>query len=79
MSVEKNYANLSNTRVDTGFDILDDAMVKIINEQHLNYYEVLTIIALLGAKVERNNIEHYLIETCTRFQQKMNDDDEAGK
>ena len=79
MSVEKNYANLSNTRVDTGFDILDDAMVKIINEQHLNYYEVLTIIALLGAKVERNNIDQYLMETCTRFQQKMNDDDEAGK
>jgi len=76
---EKNYANLSNARVDAGFDIIDFAMEEVINAHHLNYYEVLTILAMMGAKVHRNNIDQYLIETVTRFQQKMNKEDEEGK
>jgi hypothetical protein len=76
---EKNYADLSNARVDAGFDILDEAMVTIINKHHLNYYEALTILALMSKKIERNNMDQYLTETVTRFSQRMNREDEAGK
>ena len=76
---EKNYAGLSNARVDAGFDLIDEAMCKVINKHHLNYYEVLTVLAMMTAKVERNNIEQYLLETVTRFQQKTNREDEEGK
>ena len=76
---EKNYAGMSNARIDAGFDVLDRVMIEIINEHHLNYYEVLTIFALMQKKVERNNMDQYLTETVTRFQQNMNKDDEEGK
>lgn len=77
--IPEGYANLSNERVNKGFDLIDEAMVNIINEHHLNYYEILTILAMMSAKVERNNIDQYLLETVTRFQEHMNSEDEEGR
>jgi hypothetical protein len=76
---EKNYADLSNARVDAGFDRLDEVMAIIINEGHLNYFEVQTILAMMHKKVERNNIDQYLIEACDRFCKKQNKEDLEGR
>lgn len=75
---EKNYVNMSNARIDAGFDILDDALARAINDHKLNYYEILTITAMLDSKVKQNNISQYLLETVTRFQEKINREDEEG-
>jgi hypothetical protein len=59
-----------------GFDLIDEAMSKVVNEHHLNFYEILTILAMMDSKVKQNNISQYLIETVTRFQEMSNKEDE---
>ena len=54
-------------------------MEKIINETHLNFFEVLTILEMMATKVRRNNIDQYLLETVTRFQEMLNKEDEDGR
>ena len=77
-TVSKNYADINNERIDNGFDILDEAMGKAINDCKLNFFEVLTVLAMLDTKVKQNNISQYLLETVTRFQEKMNEEDSKG-
>jgi len=67
---------INNDKINIGFDILDDTMSKIINEHHLNYFEILTILAMMDSKVKQKNISQYLIETVTRFQEKFNKEDQ---
>lgn len=66
---------IDDNKINIGYDLLDEAMEKIINKHKLNYFEVLTIIAMMDSKVKQNNISQYLIETVTRFQEKMNEED----
>ncbi len=66
----------NNDRINTGFDLLDSAMEKIVNEHKLNFYEILTILAMMDSKVKQNNITQYLLETVTRFQEQTNKEDE---
>ncbi len=73
------YAEISNEHIDKAFNILDDAMEKIFNDLHLNYYEILTVLSMMDAKVKQNHISQYILETVTRFQEKMNEEDEKGK
>lgn len=79
VSPPKHYINMSNERIDRGFDILDKAMVEITGTLKLNYYEILTILTMMETKVINNNHAQYLLETVTRFQQKLNEEDEKGK
>ncbi len=80
MSEEHNhYADISNVRIDRGFDILDKAMCEVMNELHLNIFEAYTVLSLMEIKLRRNNIDQYLLETVTRFQEKINEDDEKGR
>ena len=67
---------INNDRINIGFDLIDEAMSKAVNEHKLNYYEILTIIAMMDSKVKQNNISQYLIETVTRFQEMSNKEDE---
>lgn len=76
---EKNYTDMSNARIDAGYDVLDRAMEIVFNKHHLNFFEALTILAMMDTKIKQNNISQYLIETCTRFQKKMNEEDEKGR
>ena len=73
------YAEISNERIDKAFNILDAAMEKIFNDIHLNYYEILTVLAMMDAKVKQNHISQYILDTVTRFQESMNEEDEKGK
>ncbi len=66
---------VNNDKINIGYDILDEAMSKIVNDHKLNYYEILTIIAMMDTKVKQNNISQYLIETVTRFQEQSNKED----
>ena len=66
----------NNDRINIGFDLLDSAMEKIVNEHKLNFYEILTILAMMDSKVKQNNITQYLLETVTRFQEQTNKEDE---
>ena len=63
-------------KINIGYDLLDSAMEEIINEHHLNYFEILTILAMMDSKVKQKNISQYLIETVTRFQEKFNKEDQ---
>ncbi len=76
---ERHYVEISNDRLDKGFDQLDYAMEKIINETKLNFFEILTILEMMATKVRRNNIDQYLLETVTRFQEMLNKEDEDGR
>jgi hypothetical protein len=67
---------INNEKISIGFDLIDAAMEKAVNEHKLNYYEILTIIAMMDSKVKQNNISQYLIETVTRFQEMSNKEDE---
>jgi len=67
---------INNDKINTGFNIIDEALSKIVNEHHLNYFEILTIIAMMDTKIKQNNISQYLLETVTRFQEKSNREDE---
>ena len=60
---------INNDRVEIGFNELDIAMEKIVNEHKLNFYEVLSILAMMDTKVKQNNISQYLLETVTKFQE----------
>ena len=73
------YAEINNECIDEAFDILDNAMEEIFNDLHLNYYEILTILSMMDAKVKQNHISQYILETVTRFQERMNEEDEKGK
>ena len=66
----------NNDKINVGFDILDEAMNNMINTHKLNFYEVLTVLAMMDTKVKQNNISQYLIETVTRFQEQANKEDE---
>ena len=67
---------INNDKISIGFDIIDEAISKIVNDHHLNFYEILTIIAMMDSKIKQNNITQYLLETVTRFQEKSNREDE---
>ncbi|MBT6868335.1 MAG: hypothetical protein HOA67_04985 [Candidatus Marinimicrobia bacterium] len=70
---------IDNEKIDVGFNELDIAMEKIINEHKLNFYEVLSVLAMMDTKVKQNNISQYLLETVTRFQELLNKEDEDGR
>ena len=70
---------IDNEKIDVGFNELDIAMEKIINEHKLNFYEVLSILAMMDTKVKQNNISQYLLETVTRFQELLNKEDRDGR
>jgi len=67
---------INNDKINVGFDLLDSAMEKIVNEHKLNFYEIITILAMIDTKVKQNNITQYLLETVTRFQEQTNKEDE---
>ena len=70
---------IDNEKIDVGFNELDMAMEKIVNEHKLNFYEVLSILAMMDTKVKQNNISQYLLETVTRFQELLNKEDHDGR
>jgi|TARA_R110002073_G_scaffold108688_1_gene244290 hypothetical protein len=70
---------INNDRVEIGFNELDIAMEKIVNEHKLNFYEVLSILAMMDTKVKQNNISQYLLETVTKFQELLNKEDQDGR
>ena len=70
---------IDNEKIDVGFNELAIAMEKIINEHKLNFYEVLSVLAMMDTKVKQNNISQYLLETVTRFQELLNKEDEDGR
>jgi len=70
---------IDNEKIDIGFNELDTAMEKIINEHKLNFYEVLSVLAMMDTKVKQNNINQYLLETVTRFQELLNKEDRDGR
>ena len=70
---------INNVRVEIGFNELDIAMEKIVNEHKLNFYEVLSILAMMDTKVKQNNISQYLLETVTKFQELLNKEDQDGR
>jgi|TARA_R110000823_G_scaffold185610_1_gene317992 hypothetical protein len=67
---------INNDKISIGFDILDEAMNNMVNKHKLNFYEVLTVLAMMDTKVKQNNISQYLMETVTRFQENINKEDE---
>jgi hypothetical protein len=67
---------INNDKINIGFDILDEAMNNMVNKHKLNFYEVLTVLAMMDTKVKQNNISQYLMETVTRFQENINKEDE---
>ena len=70
---------IDNDKVELGFNELDIAMEKIVNEHKLNFYEVLSILAMMDTKVKQNNISQYLLETVTKFQELLNKEDQDGR
>jgi hypothetical protein len=70
---------INNDKIDAGFNELDMAMEKIVNEHKLNFYEVLSILAMMDTKVKQNNISQYLLETVTKFQELLNKEDQDGR
>ena len=70
---------IDNEKIDVGFNELDMAMEKIVNEHKLNFYEALSILAMMDTKVKQNNISQYLLETVTRFQELLNKEDQDGR
>jgi hypothetical protein len=76
---KKHYIDINNDKIDKAFDILDDTMGVIFNEHKLNYFEAQTVLSMMSKKIERNNIDQYLLETVTRFQEKINEEDEDGR
>jgi hypothetical protein len=70
---------INNDKVELGFNELDIAMEKIVNEYKLNFYEVGAILAMMDTKVKQNNISQYLLETVTKFQELLNKEDQDGR
>ena len=70
---------INNDKIEVGFNELDIAMEKIVNEHKLNFYEVLSILAMMDTKVKQNNISQYLLETVTKFQELLNKEDQDGR
>lgn len=66
---------IDDNKINIGFDELDTAMEKIVNIHKLNMFEVLTILAMMDMKVKQSNINQYLLETVTRFQKDVNNED----
>lgn len=70
---------INNDKIDVGFNELDIAMEKIVNEHKLNFYEVGAILSMMDTKVKQNNISQYLLETVTKFQELLNKEDQDGR
>jgi len=70
---------INNDKIEVGFDELDTAMEKIVNEHKLNFYECLSILAMMDTKIKQNNISQYLLETVTKFQELLNKEDQDGR
>ena len=66
---------IDDNKINIGFDELDSAMEKIVNVHKLNMFEVLTILAMMDMKVKQSNINQYLLETVSRFQHDINNED----
>lgn len=76
---DRNYINISNEKIDMAFDMLDTTMEKIVNDLKLNFFEVLTVLTMMDSKIKQNNIDQYLLETVTRFQERVNEEDAKGR
>ena len=70
---------INNDNIELGFNELDIAMEKIVNDHKLNFYEILSILAMMDTKVKQNNISQYLLETVTKFQELLNKEDLDGR
>ena len=70
---------INNDNIELGFNELDKAMEKIVNEHKLNFYEILSILSMMDTKVKQNNISQYLLETVTKFQELLNKEDLDGR
>ena len=70
---------IDDSKINIGFDELDKVMKKIVNTHKLNMFEVLTILSMMDMKVKQSNINQYLLETVTRFQEDINRNDEQNK
>ena len=70
---------INNDKIELGFDELDIAMEKIVNEHKLNFYEILSILEIMATKVRHNNQSQYLMETVTMFQELLNKEDQDGR
>jgi len=70
---------INNDNIELGFNELDKAMEKIVNDHKLNFYEILSILAMMDTKVKQNNISQYLLETVTKFQELLNKEDLDGR
>ena len=66
---------IDDNKINIGFDELDTAMEKIVNVHKLNMFEVLTILDMMDMKVKQSNINQYLLETVTKFQHDINNED----
>ena len=51
---------INNDKINIGFDLIDEAMENMVNTHKLNFYEVLTVLAMMDTKVKHNNISQYL-------------------
>ncbi len=55
---------------------LDTFVCKFINDDKMNYYEVMIVFAMMNGNIQQQNISKYLVDTVSRFAKRVNEEDE---
>jgi len=76
---EKNYLDLSNARIDAGLDIIDRAFEEMSKTHHLNFFEMLSVLSAMEAKLKNHETAQYFLDNITKFADKVNCEDKDGR
>ncbi len=55
---------------------LDNFVCKFINDDKMNYYEVMIVFAMMDGNIKQQNISKYLVDTVSKFAKDLNTEDE---
>ena len=76
---EKNYLDISNARIDAGLEIIDEAFERMAKEHHLTFFEMLSVLAGMEAKLKNHETAQYFLDNITKFADKYNCEDKDGR
>lgn len=76
---EKNYLDISNARIDAGLEIIDKAFAEMVKEHHLTFFEMLSVLAGMEAKLKNHETAQYFLDNITKFVDKENCEATEGR
>jgi len=67
---------LNKEKISKAYKELDAFVCKFVNDDKMNFYEVMVVFAMMDGNIKQQNISKYLIDSVSRFSQLLNAEDQ---